>query len=537
MARRTPGVYLEERNAFTSSVVAVPTAVPAFIGYTEKAMRGKISLLNKPTRVTSLMEYVDLFGEGPKTTYSIKEVKDSEGKVVDFTLHADAASRFMLYDAMRLFFANGGGACYIVSVGDYSKGVSAKDLNDPKTGGGLPSLLKEQEPTMVVIPDAVLLPEGDCYSLYQAMLIHCGADTQSRVAIFDVHEGYKARMEGGTDRITGFREGVGANFLAFGAAYYPWVNTTIVGADEINYTSISNGSKLADILDNEAQVLYLGGVSGSTSSKSSGSGGGGGGGGSSSSSTAPKKGPNAPADDKAQQKYEAAKAEIDKLTDKDANVSNVHQTLLSISPMYKEILTAVRRERNVMPPSAGMAGVYSLVDNTVGVHKAPANVSLASVVSPTVNLTSEEQEDLNMPLNGKAVNAIRSFIGKGVLVWGARTLDGNSQDWRYVSVRRAVIMLEQSIKASVEAYVFEPNTAQTWLRVRTSIENFLTDMWKAGTLVGSSTTEAFDVQVGLGTTMTPVDILEGVMKITVKAAISRPAEFIVITFQQKMQES
>lgn len=539
MARRTPGVYLEERNAFTSSVVAVPTAVPAFIGYTEKAMRGKNSLLNKPTRVTSLMEYVDLYGEGPQTTYSIREVKDGDGQVVDFTLSTDASTRFMLYDAMRLFFANGGGSCYVVSVGDYTKGVSAKDLNDPKTGGGLQALLKEQEPTMVVVPDAVLLPEGDCYSLYQAMLLHCGADTQSRVAILDVHDGFKARMEGGTDRITSFREGVGANFLAFGAAYYPWVNTTIVGADEIDYTQISNGSKLVDILDNEAQVIHLGGVSSSSSSSSSSksSGGGGGGGSSSGTSTGPKKGPNAPADNKAQQKYEAAKAEIEKISDKDASVSNVHQTLLSISPMYKDILAGIRRERNVMPPSAAMAGVYSLVDNTVGVHKAPANVSLASVVSPTVNLTSEEQEDLNMPLNGKAVNAIRSFIGKGVLVWGARTLDGNSQDWRYVSVRRAVIMLEQSIKASVEAYVFEPNTAQTWLRVRTSIENFLTDMWKGGTLVGSSTTEAFDVQVGLGTTMTPVDILEGVMKITVKAAISRPAEFIVITFQQKMQES
>ncbi|MEM7659674.1 MAG: phage tail sheath C-terminal domain-containing protein, partial [Bacteroidota bacterium] len=318
----------------------------------------------------------------------------------------------------------------------------------------------------------------------------------------------------------------------FGSGYYPWVNTTIVQADEISYQNLSNPKVLQDILDREAQLAVfgklLGGGGGSTSSKSSGGG-----------KTPPPK-PKAPASDpdpKLVKKYEAFKAEFDKITDSDADPVSVQQTLTAISPTFKDVMKNIRDTWNVMPPSAAMAGVYSLVDNTAGVHKAPANVSLSAVVSPTVNLTSENQEDLNMPLNGKAVNAIRSFVGKGVLVWGARTLDGNSQDWRYISVRRTVIMLEQSIKNSVEAYVFEANNSQTWLRVRTSIQNFLTDMWKAGSLAGSSTAEAYDVQVGLGTTMTPVDILEGVMKITVKVAVTRPAEFIVITFQQKMQES
>jgi phage tail sheath protein FI len=197
----------------------------------------------------------------------------------------------------------------------------------------------------------------------------------------------------------------------------------------------------------------------------------------------------------------------------------------------------MRTRLNVLPPSAAMAGVYSLVDNAVGVHKAPANVSLGGVVSPVVNITSDNQEDLNLPLNGKAVNAIRSFIGKGTLVWGARTLDGNSQDWRYISVRRAIVMIEQSVKTAMEAYVFEPNDSSTWLKAKTSIDNFLTTLWKGGTLVGASPTEAFETNVGLGVTMTPNDILDGIMRISVKVAISRPAEFIVITFQQKMQES
>jgi len=124
-----------------------------------------------------------------------------------------------------------------------------------------------------------------------------------------------------------------------------------------------------------------------------------------------------------------------------------------------------------------------------------------------------------------------------VLVWGARTLDGNSQDWRYVSVRRTMIFIEQSIKIAAEAYVFEPNTASTWTNLKALVTNFLTNVWQQGALAGATAEDAFSVDIGLGVTMTPVDILDGYMKMTVKVAVTRPAEFIVITFQQQMQKS
>ena len=190
-----------------------------------------------------------------------------------------------------------------------------------------------------------------------------------------------------------------------------------------------------------------------------------------------------------------------------------------------------------MPPASAMAGVYTMVDNTRGVWKAPANVSLNASVSPSVNITFADQEELNMPLNGKAVNAIRAFVGEGNLVWGARTLDGNSQDWRYINVRRTLIMLEQSVQAAAKAYVFEPNDANTWITIKSMIENFLYIQWKKGALVGSKPDEAYAVLVGLGSTMTGDDILNGIMRITVLVAVSRPAEFIEITFQQQMQKS
>ena len=490
----TPGVYVEEKSAFSSSIVAVPTAVPAFIGYTQKALRGKKDLTNVPTKITSLGEYLTFFGGAPNTTFTITP------NGVDYTLEVDKASQYLLYNSLRLFFANGGGSCYIVSVGSYNDAIDPGVIKGVENGGGLTSLLKEQEPTMVVIPDAVLLEADDCYSLYQAVIQHCGYQMQSRVTILDVHNGNQARTLDDEDIVNKFREGVGTNFLSYAAGYYPWLNTTIVQASELNYDTVSNRDGLIAVLNAEVDA-------------------------------------NLAADLIKEKRAEDIKAEIAKLEGEVEDPITLDQTLQAVSPTYKEILADMRTMLNVLPPSAAMAGVYSLVDNSIGVHKAPANVSLGSVVSPTVNITSDNQEDLNLPLNGKAVNAIRPFIGKGTLVWGARTLDGNSQDWRYISVRRAMLMIEQSVKIAMEAYVFEPNVSSTWLKAKTSIDNFLTTLWKAGTLVGSSTSEAFETNIGLGVTMTPTDILDGIMRISVKVAISRPAEFIVITFQQKMQES
>jgi uncharacterized protein len=484
----TPGVYIEEKSAFPSSAVQVATAVPAFIGYTEKAIRANKSLINVPTRITSLSEFHQFFGASPKTTYTI-----SEDDATGFSIAVDAATNFNLYKSIRLFFSNGGSTCYIVSVGNYSKPVSFKDLNDEGAGSGIPTLLKYPEPTMIVIPDAVLLEDNDCFEVQKAMLAHCGRDTNSRIAILDVLNGDKARTYDDTDVITASREGLGNNFLQWGASYYPYLNTTIVQGDEVDFSNISNIDVLETILNNEADALY---------------------------------GDNA----------QVIKDEIAKLSGENDAVS-LHQTLLAKLPAYKAVLAELRNDLNILPPSGGMAGVISMIDGQVGVFQSPANVSMGSVVSPCVNLTSKDQEDLNLPLSGKAINAIRSFPGKGVLVWGARTLDGNSQDWRYISVRRTVIMIEQSLKTASEAYVFEPNVVNTWVAIKGMMTNFLKDQWKKGALAGAVPEDAFTVDIGLGSTMTATDILDGIMRITVKLAVTRPAEFIVITFQQQMQKS
>ncbi|MGD1841158.1 MAG: phage tail sheath family protein [Thermonemataceae bacterium] len=521
----TPGVYVEEKNAFPSSVVAVSTAVPAFIGYTEKVTSNGQSLVNTPVRISSLSEFINMFGEGFKSNFAIEETTgegfdfEVDGKTYDVV--PENASRFLLYDSIRLFFANGGNVCYIVSAGSIYKKVQVQKSTTGKDDKGkatvekttqtenkpaaiskkaleaaLQTLVGEQEPTMVVIPEAVMLERQDCAALQQAMLQHCGTELKNRFAILDVYEGHKPRTYDSKDVVTAFREDIGNNFLNFGAAYYPWVRTSVVQSDELDYTNISNADMLIDLLEKEAKERFQ--------------------------------------DSK---KVDEIKNEVKKMKDSSTDVESLHQTLNAISSVYKSVLNSIRKQLNILPPSAGMAGVYTMVDSTRGVWKAPANVGYNSVVTPAVKITNQDQEDLNVTVSGKSVNAIRAFAGEGILVWGARTLEGNSKDWRYVNVRRTISFIEQSIKAAARTYVFEPNAASTWLLIRGMVNAFLSDLWTQGALVGTTPEQAYEVHVGLGSTMTTDDILDGIMRITVKVAVSRPAEFIVITFQQKMEEA
>ncbi|MBT6004568.1 MAG: phage tail sheath family protein, partial [Prolixibacteraceae bacterium] len=239
----------------------------------------------------------------------------------------------------------------------------------------------------------------------------------------------------------------------------------------------------------------------------------------------------------------ALAVEIRKVEGKDKNNGALNGRTLSDvegvdNSTYNKILTEIGNLPLELPPSAAMAGIYARVDNSRGVWKAPANVGLNYVTELSVKITSEDQEGLNVDtVAGKSINAIRAFTGKGILVWGARTLAGNDNEWRYVSVRRFFNMVEESVKKATSQFVFEPNDANTWVKVRAMIENFLTLQWKAGALAGPTPDKAFYVKVGLGETMTAVDILNGKMIIEIGMAAVRPAEFIILRFSHKMQEA
>lgn len=764
---KTPGVYIVEKNAFPNSAVEVATAVPAFIGYTEKAQNGNVSLKNKPFRITSMAEYNMYFGLAPTPHFTLSlsgadETPDLECKNNKFTVK-QTGPKFTLYYNMLMFFGNGGGPCYIVSVGDYNvKEISSDDLKN-----GIATLEREQEPTMLICPEAVnLLDKELCFSVQTTMLSHCGYTMQNRVSILDIYDGYKGRKDGNIDIITDFREKIGSSFLSYGAAYYPWLNTSIIqdrdislknfswddmkkwlvgcqedetskgyiagelekfdsdwktaspkeivdgillgipgefktgvtdsfikafntdklnkviediSADDFEFLGSESSKKAvveaivaqsADAIEKEFDPIFKAAIENQQidiltesnilqlcnnicgtyesiisylaetvtdiedidsqklsefvellASKVL----------TMDAETLKKEITSAFESVIAEQMKKIAKtdvinaitSELDKyrvvgrtefIADIEKNnvfatalgkgvdnslaefglesvtnagtlnllssvrntvvkvinettnlskidrekklfaqVNNVleshkyeakavdiigfQNTLMQISSLYISLTKEVKRQLNLLPLSAAMAGIYTMIDNTRGVWKAPANVSINSAIAPAVNIMHAEQEDLNVPLNGKSINAIRVFVGEGIKVWGARTLDGNSLDWRYINVRRTMIMLEESIKNAARAYVFEPNVASTWVNIKSMIQNFLNGVWKRGGLAGASPDDAFSVHVGLGDTMTPEDILEGILRVTVLVAMVRPAEFIEITFQQQMQKN
>ena len=187
--------------------------------------------------------------------------------------------------------------------------------------------------------------------------------------------------------------------------------------------------------------------------------------------------------------YSAAQNAITMFNSIRASVDEFEKTLndalLASFGKFKELVTKGAEALNLLPPSGAIAGVYAAVDSERGVWKAPANVSLNAVIAPAVKITAEQQKTYNVDANaGKSINIIRSFTGKGTLVWGARTLAGNDNEWRYVSVRRFFNFAEESIKKATEQFVFEPNDANTWVRVQAMIENFLTTQWRQGALQG-----------------------------------------------------
>lgn len=551
---QTPGVYIVD-NTFSISAVAVETAIPAFIGYTFKAERDGKSLLRIPTKINSFAEYIESFGAAFKPKFTVtKEVPKSapaKGQVQtdeprkekriqtvelgkqNYLLSFADDHELYFYNSIRLFYANGGGSCVILSVGTYGDPEGTNGETRPKKvletdfmaakdqEGPLDILKKEQESTLIVIPDIIALGKK-AYPVYRAVLAHC-AETRNRFGVFDLRN--HRSDEQPAELAEEFRSDIDIHFLNYGAAYYPWLNTSIVEENELTFENFPENLStvfeptVKDIADKYQEQKMKLQVTIDSLSRSI-------------SSTANKE--NVKLEAEYGEKVVALNQA--KMVLSDLN-KQYHLKLKSSSPYYRLLLEQARTLFNELPPSAAMVGLYTTVDNTRGVWKAPANFSLNGVNSPTVIMTSEAQESFNIDaLSGKSINVIRRFQGLGTLVWGARTLDGNSQDWKYIHVRRTLMMIEQSIKAAMLGYIFEANNANTWIMIKSMTDNFLTNLWKQGALAGASPEQAFDVQIGLNSTMSPTDILDGRLLITVKVAIVRPAEFIVITFQQQQQQ-
>lgn len=696
---KTPGVYVEEIVKFPPSVAQVETAIPAFIGYTEKATKKIENDLHRiPTRITSLLDYETYFGLAyPEDTISVN-VTDvvTDGVITERNIvvnQPSAPKPFLLYYALQMYFANGGGPCYIVSVNLYEaingsqNSVLLADLT-----AGLDLLKAEDEPTLILFPDAKELGVGEFYGLYSAALMQCH-DLQDRFAIIDT----RASNDIAADSLA-LRGGITLekDYLKYGAVYYPYLDTildyryneddilihhltnvpdaisTAFGEVQDALTTVTSSiASLVSVTDADvdttndsitgsvANVLFfIDHASGYNNAVPA-----------SETFTVLKTVTFIPIlktltdqltilisqKEKIKKAANAAIASVEEvagagnavqtalnvfvgLFEGNGKIESVRDNLLDLTAKLKAANTPLKVQQNVksnttnviteigkllkftapasiinlpsntlnitvdvfnhsvgtnnmatlvttikteinlltptdtnngamngrhladiigldnksynaikteiialpitLPPSSAVAGVYARVDANSGVWKAPANVGLNYVLKPTLKITNGDQDNLNIDtVAGKSINAIRSFTGKGTLVWGSRTLAGNDSEWRYVPVRRFFNMAEESIKKATEQFVFEPNDANTWIRVRAMIENFLILQWRAGALAGAKPEQAFYVRVGLGQTMSAMDILDGKMIIEIGMAVVRPAEFIILRFSHKMQES
>jgi phage tail sheath protein FI len=188
-------------------------------------------------------------------------------------------------------------------------------------------------------------------------------------------------------------------------------------------------------------------------------------------------------------------------------------------------------QMRLVPSGGHVAGIYARVDIEQGVHKAPAN----QIVQGAVDLefaVNQRQQDI---LNPQGINCINKFVGRGIRVWGARTLS-NSPETKYVTVRRLLIYLEQSIAKGTAWATFEVNNEATWMKVKIAIENFLTQTWRTGMLLGAKQQEAYFVKCDR-TTMTQNDIDNGRLNVLIGVAVTKPAEFIIIGISQTMASS
>ncbi len=671
MNYKTPGIFVEEKSLFPPSVATVATAIPAFIGYTKKAFddENNQDLSNLPTRITSLLEYKELFGGGQDesdfepTSYDI--TVNATTKSIDKIAPKNAANdrKYHLFKGLRHFYDNGGGACYIVSVGVYPTAIA---LGNDTSGlqGGLKQIKSIDEPTLLLFPDAVELDLANLSALQVLALAQC-EDLKDRFVVMDIKDGFKK----GNDPIQNYRDNIGTENLKYGATYTPWLvstyspkilldklkikkpdntdfnageiegfgnlneanlvtrafktkedietfktslpslslplkkefntrtNTFKTAGNRVNFNEIfsllrtivisfktlddstldsqvntslealkadaklieaivnlikieKNAGVMAELMPNPRTALNvdtdyatlnnsawvsIGGVVTAISSITA-------------DATI-----NVNANGAA-----TILARGKNIFDAEIFISSTQKILNSIDNLYgsailnkqiaedllfsnhswfKGLSLKFKRETALVPPSGAVVGAYASVDRIRGVWKAPANVSLNAMVAPAFKIDDKEQENLNVHTTGKSINVIRAFTGKGNLIWGAKTLAGNDNEWRYVPVRRFFNFAEESIKKASEPFVFDANDANTWVRVKAMIENFLTLQWRAGALAGAKPNHAFYVKIGLGETMTALDILEGRMIVEIGMAVVRPAEYIILRFSHKMQES
>jgi hypothetical protein len=503
----SPGVYVEEVDRGTKPIEAVGTAVAAFIGYTEKAedVRDGVSksLLGKPTLVTNWSQYVAKFGGFVKGAY--------------------------LPDSVYAYFNNGGGRCYVISV--KTTGVASSDDKNAKAaaaalGDGNTLKIsakaagqagndiavtatpapheegKEQTFTLKVsvagkaaeeFPGLTLKKDSVETVTKTSKLINVELGTSKAGAVIPSGS---VNLAGGSvsNKPVGLNEYQGS----------PADRTGLSGLEAIDDVTMLVAPDLMSAF--EAKELDKKGVQGVQ---------------------------QAMIDYCERVRY--CFAILDPLPNlnpqemKDWRMEvNYDSTRAAMYYPWIEIMDMASGggKTKFVPPSGFMAGIYARTDETRGVHKAPANEIVRGAIGLAMVVTKGEQDGLN-PIG---VNCIRGFPGRGIRVWGARTLSSDPS-WRYINVRRLFSQVEASIERGTQWAVFEPNDQMLWARIVRDVSAFLRLQWRAGALFGTTPEQAFFVKCD--EELNPVEVRDvGQLICEVGIAPVKPAEFVIFRISQ-----
>ncbi|MBI6549651.1 phage tail sheath family protein [Xenorhabdus lircayensis] len=472
---KAPGVYIEEEASLALSVSNSATAVPVFIGKFTPKVADSTQVC---TRISNWLEFTSAFSLAPMTEIAIKsdiepassgEVKKEEvekektekketeaqetpkAKAVSATedpkkwLHnIERINQSPAVEALKLYFQNGGGACYIYLL---------NDINDDLALAAIPELIEQKgDITLLVCPEEKQDYKNKIYSAVSPLL---NSDNK-KVGYFLIADSLDGESVSGMGNSTKI------------AAYYPQLETNL---------------KFSTLPDDQDVV-----ISG----------------------------------------YENESGK-----DKLKTLDKLRETDQALAQEIDIRLQEIQKDSLTLSPSAAIAGIYCQTDNQRGVWKAPANVALSGIKGLTDKVDDERQGTMN----DKGINVIRSFTGRGLMVWGARTYaqDGDI-NWRYIPVRRLFNSVERDIRQALRAVLFETNNQPTWMHAKAAVDQYLYALWQKNALMGDRPEEAYFVHIGQDITMSDADIKQGKMIMQVGLAAVRPAEFIVLQFTQDVAQ-
>ena len=497
----SPGVYVEEVDRGTKPIEALGTSLTAFIGITAEASRKGIdpatgrrvpleSRLNIPTLITSWTQFVDIFGDFTASSY--------------------------LPDCVYGYFANGGGPCYVTSLralDEASNAVRAAEVAIParSKGNSFRIQAKQAGPAANTLTVTIQATGEDSFTL------SVGGESKPGLTM---KRGENFVGEAVFDTVS-ILDAAGAAALPLEGSYALSGGGVepLTAADFIGDPGLRTGLGGLEALDDLRLIVcpdVLVGYDGSPEAKER-----------------VKMVQTAMIAHCERSRYRFAILDTPPgLNPQQAqewrNYVNFDSSYAAMYYPWIKVadLKGDGSATKAIPPSGYLAGLYNRTDGNRGVHKAPANDVLLGAIDLEYKVSKGEQD----VLNPKGVNCIRAFTGRGIRVWGARTLSSNGA-WRYINVRRLFIMVEASLDAGMQWVVFEPNDHNLWAMVRRDSKAFLKTIWLSGALFGNTPEDAFYVKCD--EELNPPEIRDlGQLIIEIGLAPVKPAEFVIFRLTQ-----